>query len=338
MNRKLNKYLKVALLSLTFFFMATSISHAAPTEESTTIDRVFQYSGLESKKAIQSFDYGDSNEVFVTQREGSDTVLSRCEVSGATCEVKDSVTLKDFGHGESLEVIKEGDKTLIWIGNTANTEDDHRWSTDISLVEYNINPDESSGAEVTNVKTFTNLEGVAPEQSGSAHRSAVAIADGSDRIAFRIQIGTAAKDTYYAIYKLSEVTEALQNSSSDNVDIEDISELQITHFTGLDRPNNSFQGFDIKGVGSGNKFIYMFGGVEGETPTIYKYSYTNGGNYEHVKTIEIKGGYVGSLEAEGIKVEDDPNNPGTETVFIGLKPGLDDDGNLKPFRLYSFTE
>lgn len=57
-----------------------------------------------------------------------------------------------------------------------------------------------------------------------------------------------------------------------------------------------------------------------------------------MKTIKIKGSYVGTLEAEGIKVEKDPNNSNKETIFMGLKPGLDDLGKQKPFRLYSYVE
>lgn len=325
-------------LALFLLFIPQTSATAAPVTESTTIERTFQYEGLKSKKAVQTFDYGNKNEVFVTQRSDSTTILSRCEVSGATCQVKDYVELANFGHGESLEVIKENGKTFIWIGNTANSEISHKWSTDISLIEYKINDAKPTGAEVTNVKTIKNLEKVAPSAKGKAYRTAVAIADDSNRIAFRVQIGPAAKDTYYAIYKTSEVTKALRDSPTNTLNIQDLSHLQLTHFTGLARPNNSFQGFDITGVGTGNKYLYLFGGAAGETPTIFKYSYTNGGNFQHLKTIKIKGSYVGSLEAEGIKVERDANNANKETIFLGLKPGLDDSGSQKPFRLYQFIE
>ncbi|GIN86916.1 hypothetical protein J6TS2_33020 [Heyndrickxia sporothermodurans] len=345
MKKFFRKGLIISILGLIICLMHNNISNAATTI-STTIDRQFEYAGTKSNAAIQSFDYGDKNEVFFTQRVAGDdpkirdtTLLSRCTISNGKCTVKDYVKLKGFGHGESLEVIKESGKTYIWIGSGANSKDDNRWSTNISLIEYKINSAKATGAEVTNVKTIKNLAKVAPEKSGTAYRSAVAIADGSDRICFRIQIGTSASDTYYAVYKLSEVTNALRASSTNSINIYDINKLQLTHFTGVARPNNSFQGFDITGVGSGNKFLYLFGGAAGQTPTIYKYSYTNGGNFEHVKTIKIKGSYVGTLEAEGIKVEKDPNNPSVEKVFVGLKPGKDPvSGALKPFRLYSFTE
>ncbi|MGE7878022.1 hypothetical protein [Peribacillus muralis] len=310
----------------------TTVASAATTI-TTTIDRVFEYSGLSSKSAIQNFDYGNKNEVFVTQRSGEDTILSRCIIEGVKCNVKDYVVLTKFGHGESLEVIKENDKTYIWIGNTVNS---NNWSTDISLIEYQVDSSISTGAKVDNVKTINHLEKIT-NTSGSAFRSAVAIADGNDRICFRVQIGTAASNTYYAVYKLSDVTKALK-ASTGKISIEDLSSKQLTNFTGLARPNNSFQGFDITGVGSGNKFLYLYGGGAGQTPTIFKYSYTNGGNTEHVKTIKIKGSYVGSLEAEGIKVENDLNNSSKETVFLSFKPGYDDLGKQKPFRLYSLME
>ncbi|MBL5767064.1 class III bacteriocin [Heyndrickxia sporothermodurans] len=344
MKKIFYKGLVLSFIGILVFFISAKVSSAATTI-TTTIDRVFEYSGQKSNAAIQSFDYGENNEVFFTQRIAGDdpkirdtTLLSRCTINNGKCTVKDYVKLKGFGHGESLEVIKENGKTYIWIGNGANSKDESRWSTDISLIEYKINTSKATGAEVLNVKTIKNLAKVAPEKSGTAYRSAVAIADGSDRICFRIQIGTSASNTYYAVYKLSEVTKALRASSTNSINIYDLNKLQLTHFTGVARPNNSFQGFDITGVGSGNKFLYIFGGAAGQTPTIYKYSYTNGGNFTHLKTIKIKGSYVGTLEAEGIKVEKDPNNSNKETIFMGLKPGLDDLGKQKPFRLYSYVE
>ncbi|QNU04904.1 helveticin J family class III bacteriocin [Peribacillus butanolivorans] len=325
------------LILLNMSGITTSAANTVPTK-TTTIDRVFEYLGLKYENAIQNFDYGDKNEVFITQRVKSATVLSRCIIKGEKCEVEDYVILGDYGHGESLEVIKENGKTLLWVGNTVNSGDSNKWSTDISLIEYKVNPAKPTGAEVVNVKTITNLEEVTSKISGSAYRSAVAIADGKDRICFRIQIGTSASNTYYAVYKLSDVTKALKASSDNKMFIKDLSSLQLTNFTGLTRPNNSFQGFDITGTGSGKKFLYLYGGAAGDTPTLYKYSYTNGGNAEHINTIKITGSYVGTLEAEGIKVENNPNNSSVETVFLSLNPGLDSSGNQKPIRLYTLFE
>ena len=46
--------------------------------ENKTVNREFEFSELASKKAIQNFDYGRKNEIFITQREGKYTYLSRC--------------------------------------------------------------------------------------------------------------------------------------------------------------------------------------------------------------------------------------------------------------------
>ncbi|GAF24573.1 hypothetical protein JCM19047_4489 [Bacillus sp. JCM 19047] len=223
MSTSLIRGFSIVTLALLFFFLGEIVVQANPISESRTIDRAFQYEGLKSKRAIQTFDYGNKNEVFVTQRVDATTILSRCEVSGATCNVKDYVELQNFGHGESLEVVKENGKTFIWIGNTANSEISQKWSTDVSLIEYKVNPSKATGAEVINVKTIKGLEKVAPNVKGKAYRTAVAIADDSNRMAFRVQIGPAAKDTYYAIYKTSEVTKALRNSPKNTLNIQDIS-------------------------------------------------------------------------------------------------------------------
>lgn len=322
------------------FSIFTSTTYATEVENKT-VNREFEFTNLPSTKAIQNFDYASKNEVFVTQRKDGDTYLSRCIIyDNGKAERKDYIVLKNYGHGESIEVIKENGKTYIWIGNTANELENpngktYYWSKDISRIEYVVDPSCKTKARVGEVKTITNIENVSSSPEGKAFRSAVAIADGNDRICFRTQIDNSSRSTYYGVYKLSEINKVLNSTTKTKINMSTFASSKVSYFKNLKCPNGSFQGFDITGVGSNNKFLYIYGGAEGETPTIYKYLYTNGGNYTHVKTIKIKGSYVGKLEAEGIKVETNLNT-NKENIFISFKPQKDEDGKLKPFRLYSF--
>lgn len=69
------------LILLNMSGITTSAANTVPTK-TTTIDRVFEYLGLKYENAIQNFDYGDKNEVFITQRVKSATVLSRRIIKG----------------------------------------------------------------------------------------------------------------------------------------------------------------------------------------------------------------------------------------------------------------
>ena len=326
----------IGILGFFISFIMLTNSIYSHTVDDKTVDRLFEFSGLVSKKAVQNFDFGNKNEVFVTQREKQHTYLSRCIISGEKAFMKDYIILENYGHGESIEVIKENGKTYIWIGNTVNKRPSsngktYYWSQDISRIEYIVDPSCSTGAKVGEIKTITNMENMSTSPKGKSFRSAVAIADGSNRICFRTQVDDLNKSTYYGVYKLDKINHKLNSTSATKIDINKFKSLQVSYFTNLKCPNGSFQGFDITGSDSRN--IYIYGGAEGKTPTIYKYSYTDGGKYTHEKTIKIKGSYVGKLEAEGIKVENNPNT-NEESIFISFKPPKNNNGKSKPFRLY----
>lgn len=319
--------------------LLTGTAASAVSTRSLVPERVFQYDPLPAgDRAIQAFDHGRGHDILYTQRIGTNTQLSRCqETSAKTCTQLDTVSLPGYGHGESLDVYTSGTHTYAWIGSNHGSVSPY-WSRDASLIEYLPAASGSTKASYRVLGTVTGLAAVAPGHSGEGYRNAVAIADGSDRIAFRSQLDSSAANTYYGVYKLAALTKALTADSDRRMSIAQLSGYRVSHFKLSTRPNNSFQGFDIKGVGSGQKFLYLFGGAAGQHPTIYKYLYTNGGTLTHVKTYQINGGYVGSLEAEGVKVEADPDNGGKERVFIGLNPTRTDTNGRKQYRLYRFTE
>ncbi|MCC3868863.1 helveticin J family class III bacteriocin [Terrisporobacter mayombei] len=332
----------IVIVGFFIYFIMLTNSIYSHTVDNKTVDIIFEFSGLVSKKAIQNFDFGNKNEVFVTQRKKQHTYLSRCIISGDKAYMKDYIILENYGHGESIEVIKENNKTYIWIGDTVNRRPSsngkvYYWSKDISRIEYIVDSSCSTGARAGEIKTITNIENMLTRPKGKAFRSAVAIANESNSICFRTQVDDSNESTYYGVYKLDEVNHKLNSTLDTKIDINNFKSSQVTYFTNLKCPNGSFQGFDITGAGSGNKYIYIYGGAEGKTPTIYKYSYTNGGKYTHKKTIEIKGSYVGKLEAEGIKVKNNPNT-NEKNIFISFKPPKDNNGKLKPFGLYLFKE
>lgn len=313
---------------------------AAQTTIELVPERVLQYDPpLGGDTAIQTFDSGPGLDLYFTQRVGRDTHLSRCtRTADDTCVQQDTVVLPDFGHGESLEVFEMDGGIFAWVGS-ATTDDHPYWSQEISLIEYLPAPPGSTRASHRVVGTLTDLASVAPGYSGAGRRSAVAVADEDDRLALRIQVGPTGSSSYYGVYRTRELRQRLMDAPGGRLPISDASDLRVSQFREPYRPHGSFQGFDIRGVGSGNKYLYLFGGGGGdEAPTIYRFLYTNGGNTTHDRTYIIRGGYVGTLEAEGVKSEADPSLGGHLRVQLGLKATRTDaDGRLQ-FRLYRFAE
>lgn len=131
--------------------------------------------------------------------------------------MKDYIILENYGHGESIEVIKENDKTYIWIGNTVNKR---------------------------------------PSSKGKAFRSVVAIADESNHIYFRAQVDDLNESTYYGVYKLDEINHKLNLNSATKMNINNFKSSQVFYFTNLKCPDGYFQGFDITELGLHNIYLW----------------------------------------------------------------------------------
>lgn len=299
-------------------------------------ERIFRFDPPVQDQAIQAFDHGAGKDVYIAQQVGQDTRLSRCTRTAAgTCTQRDSVMLKGYGHGESLEVYTKNGRTYIWIGSTSNGIAPYYFSRTISLIQYKKAPAGSKKASYHRVGMLKNLAAIVPGKSGNAYRSNVALADGDDRLAISITVGSS---HYYAVYKTAALTGRMLNAPGQKLAISKAKDLMVSRFKEPARPHGSFQGFDIKGVGTNKKFLYVFGGPAGKSPTIYRYAYTNSGKVTHDRTYIIKGHYLGDLESEGIKVEADPTRSGKVHVMHSLNPTIRDSNGRKIFRVYRFRE
>jgi hypothetical protein len=299
--------------------LALVISPSRATASTATLD--FTVTGLPGTTAVQNFDYLDATQAFVTQRVGTDTVLTRCVISSQTCARTDGVVLTGYGHGESLEAYVQDGRILLWVGSRAGPASFY-WSTRVSLIEYHPAAG-GQPASFTWLGSLNGLASVAAGYSGEGIRVAVATADGDDRIALRVQVGASGSYSHYGVFDTSALTSAMLAASGHQLSIASVlsnADITKSRFKEPGRPHDSFQGFDIVGVGSGNKYLYIYGGGDGQTPTIYTFLYTNGGNTTQEATYTVDG--VGQREAEGIKVEPDPLAGGARRIIVGIK-GVD---------------
>jgi hypothetical protein len=281
-------------------------------------------------KALQNF-YMVGSEIYVTQRKDDDTYLSRCEITGtgsstiAAC--RDYVILEGYGHGESLEVNTYDGDTYIWVGANANTSyTSYYWATGVKRIEYIKTSNVTNTpilAQLGTVRTLNNMNCATADGSslGTVKRVSVAIADGSDRIGFRIELTN--NDIYYSIYDLSDVNVYMDSNVTSSMSENTLKSACKSTFKCNVAPNNSYQGHDMVGVGTNNKFLYLIGGNAGEQPKISKLLYTNNSSTINV----ISGSYtvnstttvtnVGNYEVEGIKISG-------SNLYFALNTGSDE--------------
>ena len=311
--KKLLKKSVVLILSVVismnwFSFTSSALSGVTSAYKFTSNPvEAFTFTKLPVSRAVQNFDFVNNSiaigsEVYCTQRIGCDTYLSRCVLKKDSkrrliAECQDYVLLKGYGHGESLECDVYEGKLYLWVGANGT---DKNWSKAIARIVYTIDSSSKTGAKVTEVKKITYLrcstkDGKALESGASAVRTAVSIAYGDDRICFRTKL--ASGNIYYSVYDLSDVNAYLNDNGSTGA--EKLKSYCKSVFNYNRRPNGSFQGFDITGVGADNKFMYITGGDDGEAPMLYKLSYTNGGKCKTISEYIIPGT---ELEIESCKV------------------------------------
>ncbi len=273
---------------------------------------------------LQNFSrYGSTSIYFITTYDSSGTTyLIRCQLSSGYIVPQDYVALSGFGHGESLEVMAYDSSTstyTIWLGTTVNTSG---WSTEIARIKYQVTSTEITGAKVNSgtTKTITGLVNAALGSTGNTdYRSAVSITSVSDdRICFSTK---KAKDNvsgwYYMVYDYSDVNDALDNTNASSISLSSLSSYRKSIFwisVTEGNPNNSFQGEEITGVGSGNKMLFLAGGSVGDDCGINQFSYTNGNNvalqcqYIVKNTTAPSNHFIKNAEIEGIKIYTESSN------------------------------
>lgn len=245
------------------------LSLATPQGSGTaTATAEYTISGL-TGNAIQNFAIGSSY-IYVTQHNGTDTRLSRCTITTSTAAdgsiiatYKDSMTLKNFGHGESLAMSTYNGKTYLYVGAECNTSSSDNWSKQIARIQY------SAGTTLTSANasriSHLNRANSSGSSVGTVWRSACAIS--STQVVFRTQVESG--KVQYSFFPLSAI-----NSAFDTADGKSNREVSFYNNTALQQkctnsfvqssdnnnlvsPNGSFQGMDLTNGGN----IFLAGGV-----------------------------------------------------------------------------
>lgn len=95
----------------------------------------YRIKNLPSDHAIQKV-YLDAEFLYVLQRRGEDTLMSRCTLRRDVAVCRDFMVLKDFGHGQTLEKYQHGDQSYFWITCNADQKEKMKWGTEIGRLVY----------------------------------------------------------------------------------------------------------------------------------------------------------------------------------------------------------
>ena len=271
----------------------------------TTMHANLKYAvkGLPSSYAVQSFAFStDMKQLYISQRVGTDTYISRCSLNGNVARVLDYAVLTGAGIGESLEVDQSvAGKTYLWAGGAPVYGSDY-YATTLLRLEYKVDASSASGASVVSTKVtdlaYANATATAMDTTG-VKRVAVSMTNETDnRLVVRTQFVSG--DIYYTVYVTSTLNAAITAAGS-SYSLKNASSIVKSNFCLNKQPNSSFQGFDADGVGTDAKFMYMVGGssTKMQLPLIYKYLYTNGGNATLKNVYRISNTM---LTVQGIKI------------------------------------
>ena len=310
---------RIAAASMAILMLLSNVVMAAAAVPRSTaqVDASLAYTlkGLKHNLAVQNF-YVATNYIYITQRTGSTTYLSRLKINGKTAQYVDEMKFLNAGHGQSLDMYTYNGINYMYLGCKPEESDNH-FSLQIARVTYEA----GKTYDYTELNRFTymNYASDSPTSLGTTYR--VAAGGNSLYTVFRIQ--TKEKSVTYSIYDTVALNRLLDRSKSVRMDSAEAREACRFSFTQTDsdiiRPNGSFQGIDMLESSK----IFLSGGQDGDTPSLVRMS--NTGRYE--KLVEIVN--VGLHEIEGLQCKD-------TTIYFLIKPDSVEKKNTQI--IYSISE
>lgn len=350
MNERKNRIGKVIMSIILAAFMVAGMLFSPPSTVtaagSPKIKIVFPASLSEvPDKAIQSMAFvEDTNnmptEIYLTIRDGSTTVIVKCTVSSSTSSDYSYVATASsyikcslFGHGESLEVVKENGNTYLWLGSGADTGTDYCWSTKISCIKYN-EPSSSSSSRIGSydmVYTFTvdkdgGVQQVSTNEATTYNPDRVygrvSFAFSTASICIREANSTESKYMYYNNISGGLTNDKIKNAllATTNKAVSTVAEsVDCTYSDGV----YSYQSHDIY-----NGTLFVAGGRANGVANI-KRLYASTGKV--AKDAVVINNVIGSrtVEMEGIKVN-------SKYIFYLLNPELNSSENINKTDTYIY--
>lgn len=228
----------------------------------------YYFSSIPDNLAIQNFyiEYDNTNTpkyMYTTQRKQANTstkekqatILCRFNWKNGKFNYLDKMILKDFGHGQTLEMYTWNGKSYFLIG--CKSEGDNNWSTQIARIQY------KPGVTLetyTSQKRFTCMNYVGKDKKqgsiGKVKRVAAAVSSNEKKVIFRVQTNTDA--VRYATYNFNQLNSLLDKTNNNQVRM-DTSDAHAACTNVINKTlgdyersgnSKSFQGIELENNGS----------------------------------------------------------------------------------------
>ncbi len=280
-------------VTIALIMLMTNTAVFAATPKSTSSEKAtlaYTLTGLKHNLAVQNF-YIATSYIYITQRSGTTTYLSRLKKDGETAKYVDEMTITNAGHGQSLDMYAYDDTNYFYLGCKAESSDYH-FSLQIARLTYEAGKE----CDYTDLNRFTymNYASKSSKSLGTTYR--VAAGGNSSYTVFRIQ--TTNGNVTYSIYDTAAINKLLDKSKTVQMNTASARSACKYSFTqsgsSIVRPNSSFQGIDMLGCSK----LFVSGGAESKTPMIARMTKT--GTYS--KLVKISN--VGDHEIEGVQCKD----------------------------------
>ena len=265
----------------------------------------YKIKGLPRTAAIQKT-YIGSTYIYVIQRSGLDSYLSRCVINGSNAVYKDEMKLQNFGHGQTLEWFEYNGIAYFWVTCKANETYKEKWGTQIGRLKYQA----GQTIDYTQIPRFSHLSYANKSGSsiGSVKRVDAALSSNGKKILFWVMDNTGEiQYSFYNTSKLNAELDKVQSQSSKYVPCttSEVKAACTASFrqSGSNRvlPNNSFQGVELSDADS----IYIIGGKAQDKPQIAKLT-GSGSNYKYeALATPVHDNFGNSAESEGIQLKGD---------------------------------
>ena len=247
--------------------------------------------------------------MYVLQRVGSDSYLSRCVISGARANYQDCMVLTRFGHTQTLEMFQRNGKEYFWIGCKANENYEYKWATQLARIQYSPR----SEIDYTEVYRFSSLSYAngSGTSIGTIKRADAALSSNGKKLFLWVQDADGEiQYSYYDAEVLNQKLDALEKNGGSkyiaftNADIKNACYGSFRQ-SGSNRvlPNGSCQGVEFNDADN----IFIIGGGQNDPPKIAKLTGSKS-NYTFSKLVTVTNSNLGVgayAETEGIQLEGD---------------------------------
>lgn len=281
-----------------------------------TSSNVLYTLNLADNHAIQNFAI-DGPQIYTTQRPGKtseDIILAVSDISGTSATQDKSVTVKNAGHGQTLEYITRGPfyGSLLFSFNSNKDANDNIWSTEIGILAF--------GPDITSpyIKKFTDLD--CANESGTTNYAHIVRADAAlstDQSTILIWTRNDIGLDMFTGYDFYTFCSELANSGSDTVSFKNNKYMkeackfcfaaQTSRILGVP---TSFQGIELSNESNDVYSIYVVSGTENDNTNtnaknrIYRFT-SNGVLKKAGKIIHDNFNSNVKYEIEGVKISGD---------------------------------